>query len=123
MNSINRLLASLTVGGVVFVMGAIAQPVLAEDLAKFSGGIGVIPTGSANTTVRGVVAAGQIWLIEDLSADVKQDGRIRVEGRGLLLGAGDSVGGNANASVLRRCSAQMMGMSNTVQILQAFHLH
>ena len=104
-------------------MGAIAQPVLAEDLAKFSGGIGVIPTGSANTTVRGVVAAGQIWLIEDLSADVKQHGRIRVEGRGLLLDAGDSVGGNANASALRRCSAQMMGMSNTVQILQAFHLH
>jgi hypothetical protein len=99
MNSINRLLASLTVGGVVFVMGAIAQSAMAEDLVNFSGGIGVIPTGSANTTVRGVAAAGQIWVIRDLTADVDQGGRIRVDGEGLLLGAGDSVGGNANARV------------------------
>jgi hypothetical protein len=99
MNSINRLLASLTFGGVVFVMGAIAQSALAEDLVNFSGGIGVIPTGSANTTVRGVAAAGQIWVIRDLAADVAQNGKIRVDGQGLLLGAGDSVGGNGNASV------------------------
>ena len=30
---------------------------------------------------------------------MKQDGRIRLDGRGLLLGSGDDVGGNANASV------------------------
>ena len=52
-----------------------------------------------NTKVRGVPAAGQIWVIRDLSADVKQDGNIRVDGRGLLLGAGDVVGSNGNASV------------------------
>jgi hypothetical protein len=90
---------SLVVVGVVFVMVAIAQSALAQNLVRFSGGIGVIPTGSANTTVQGVAAAGQIWVIQDLAADVKQDGRIRLDGRGLLLGSGDAVGSNANASV------------------------
>ena len=83
----------------VFVMGAIAQSVQAQNLVRFSGGIGDISTGSTNTTVRGVAAAGQIWVIRDLTADVKQDGSIRVDGRGLLLGAGDGVGSNGNASV------------------------
>src|SRR5580658_9353058 len=75
----------------VFFMGAIAQSALAQNLVRFSGGIGDISTGSTNTTVRGVAAAGQIWVIRDLAADVKQDGSIRVDGRGLLLGAGDAV--------------------------------
>src|ERR1700756_1090230 len=90
---------------IVFAMGAIAKSALAQDanrqsLVRFSGGIGVIPTGSANTTVRGVAAAGQIWVIRDLAADVKQDGTIRLDGRGLLLGSGNAVGSNANASVI-----------------------
>ena len=82
-----------------FVIGAIAQSALADDLVKFSGGIGDIPTGSTSTTVRGVPAAGQIWVIRDLTADVNQDGRIKIDGRGLLLGSGDAVGSNGNASV------------------------
>ena len=90
---INMLVALL------FVMAAIAQSALAQNLVKFSGGIGDITTGSASTAVRGVAAAGQIWVIRDLAADVKQDGSIRVDGRGLLLGSGDAVGSNANASV------------------------
>ena len=49
--------------------------------------------------MRGVAAAGQIWVIRDLTADVKADGSIRVDGRGLLLGAGNAVGSNGNASV------------------------
>jgi hypothetical protein len=94
---------------VVFVMGAVAQSALAQNVAqsapdrqnlvRFNGGIGDISTGSTNTTVRGVTAAGQIWVIRDLAADVKQDGSIRVDGRGLLLGAGDAIGSNGNASV------------------------
>ena len=84
---------------VVFMVGAITQSARAQSLVSFSGGIGDITTGSANTTVRGVAAAGQIWVIRDLIADVKQDGSIRVDGRGLLLGAGDGVGSNGNASV------------------------
>jgi hypothetical protein len=90
---------SLAVGAVMFVMVAIAESAPAENLVRFSGGIGVIPTGSTNTTVRTVLAAGQIWVIEDLAGDVKQDGSIRLDGRGLLLGSGNSVGSNANASV------------------------
>jgi len=81
-------------------MVAIAQSAMAQNLVRFNGGIGVIPIGSANTTVRGVAAAGQIWVIQDLAADVKQDGSIRLDGRGLLLGSGNAVGGNANASVI-----------------------
>ena len=95
MNPMKSLLASL----LVFVMVAIAQSAVAQNLVKFNGGVGVIPTGSANTTVRTVAAAGQIWRIEDLKADVKQDGSIRVDGRGLLLASGNSVGSNANQSV------------------------
>ena len=83
----------------VFVMGAIGQSALAQSLVRFSGGIGDIPTGAPFTTVRGVAAAGKIWVIRDLAADVKQNGGIRVDGRGLLLGAGDFVGSNGNASV------------------------
>jgi hypothetical protein len=83
----------------VFAMGAIAQSVQAQNLVRFSGGIGDISTGSTNTTVRGVAAAGQIWVIRDLAADVRQNGSIRLDGRGLLLGAGDAVGSNGNASV------------------------
>jgi len=95
MNPMKSLLASL----LVFVMVAIAQSAVAQNLVRFSGGVGVIPTGSGNTTVRTVLAAGQIWVIRDLAADVKQDGRIRLDGRGLLLGSGNNVGSNANASV------------------------
>jgi hypothetical protein len=91
---------SLVVGGVLLVMAAIAQSARAQNLVRFDGGIGVIPTGSANTTVRGVAAAGQIWVIRDLAADVKEDGSIRVDGRGLSLASGNGVGSNANASVI-----------------------
>jgi hypothetical protein len=80
----------------LFVVGAIAVPANAANLARFNGGVGVIPTGSANTTVRTVPAAGQIWVIRGLTAVVKDDGSIRVVGRGLLLGAGNAVGSNAN---------------------------
>ena len=96
----------------VFVMGASAQSVLAQNsqsvlpqnldrqnVVSFRGGIGDISTGSTDTTVRGVAAAGQIWVIRDLAADVRQNGSIRLDGRGLLLGAGDAVGSNGNASV------------------------
>jgi hypothetical protein len=88
----------------VFVIGATGQSVLAQNSERQNvlscrGGIGDITTGSTNTTVRGVAAAGQIWVIRDLAADVTQNGSIRLDGRGLLLGAGDAIGSNGNASV------------------------
>ena len=111
LRKISMLIAVVLVMGAIslFVMGAIAQSALAQNVAqsapdrqnlvRFSGGIGDISTGSTDTTVRGVTAAGQIWVIRDLAANVKQDGSIRVDGRGLLLGAGDAIGSNGNASV------------------------
>ena len=80
-----------------------ALPAAADDrLVRFEGGIGAIPTGSSNTTTRGVPAAGQIWVISRLSADVRTDSRISVEGRGLLLAAGNNVGTNGGQSVRAR---------------------
>ena len=84
---------------VVFVVGAMAQSTLAQNLVAFSGGIGDITTGSADTAVQGVPAAGQIWVIRDLTAEVRVGGLIQVNGQGLLLGAGNAIGSNANASV------------------------
>jgi hypothetical protein len=44
--------------------------------------------------------AGQIWVISDFKADVKVNGsKISVDGRGLLLGGGNTIGTNGNASV------------------------
>ena len=92
--------------GIVCPLSAAAE----DSLVKFKGGIGVIPVSSGAGTaatanvvsrniVRGVQPPGQIWVIADLRADVKTDGSIKVRGRGLLLGGGNGIGGNANASV------------------------
>jgi hypothetical protein len=81
----------------------------ADTLVRFKGGIGVDPisnvtvsgttvTASPNT-VRGVSPPGQIWIIADLTATVSVDGRIRVFGRGLLLGGGNGIGTNGGQSV------------------------
>jgi hypothetical protein len=81
-----------------------------DSIAKFKGGIGVIPVSNvvqnangtvtvAPNSVRGVNPPGQIWVIARLEADVRMDGHIRVQGRGLLLGGGNNIGGTANQSV------------------------
>ncbi len=100
-----------TLALVPFLVAPFALSAVADDtLVKFRGGIGVLPVaagvGQAATAdvvtrniVRGVEPPGQIWVISDLQADVKVDGRMGVDGRGLLLGGGNSVGFNANASV------------------------
>jgi hypothetical protein len=97
-------LRGLALALVALAFGGIAS---AQDntVAKFKGGIGVIPvTGvAANGTVnlnivRGVNPAGP-WRIADLVAIVGGDGHITVRGRGLLLAAGNGIGTNAGASV------------------------
>jgi len=99
-----------------FFLALVAPLAAADDsLVKFKGGIGVIPVSSGvvpptlptaatvesvnRNIVRGVQPPGQIWVIADLTADVKTDGRIKVRGRGLLLGGGNSIGTNAGQSV------------------------
>jgi hypothetical protein len=100
--------------GMLFVLAMVGQVTAhARDfLARFEGGIGVIPVSSgvgpvnADGTfpnvklnvVRGISPAGP-WRIADLKADVDTDGRIRVRGRGLLLANGNSIGQNAGQSV------------------------
>jgi hypothetical protein len=94
---------------VVFVLGTMAQSALAQNLVSFSGGIGDITTGSTATSIENIPAAGQIWVIRDLQAQVRVGGLIQVVGQGLLLGAGDGVGTNAGASVFATlfCSNDM----------------
>lgn len=81
-----------------------------DRLVRFDGGIGVIPArvGGAANTVRGVNPGGQVWVISRLNADVRTDGRITIDGRGLLLGGGDNIGTNGGQSVRARlfCGAQ-----------------
>ncbi|PYO17413.1 MAG: hypothetical protein DMD85_23580, partial [Candidatus Rokuibacteriota bacterium] len=93
------------------VLVLLTSSALADNtLAKFKGGIGVIPVSSGvgmaptaavvnRNIVRGVQPAGQPWVIRDLDATVKTDGSIGVKGQGLLLAGGDSIGFNAGASV------------------------
>ena len=88
----------------LLIVGGVVLPVRAEEtLAKFEGGIGVIPVSGGQGTdatattvnrnmVRGVQPAGQIWVVDDLEAQVTPDGRIQVKGEGLVLGGGNNVG-------------------------------
>jgi hypothetical protein len=75
---------------------------LADDrLVRFDGGIGETPVSNTTTpnVVRGVSPGGQPWVISRLTADVRTDGRISVDGRGLLLAGGNAIGTNGNQSV------------------------
>jgi hypothetical protein len=78
-----------------------------EPLVRFDGGIGATLAAIAagvlviNTT-RGVPPGGRPWVIESLRAEIKIDGRVSVDGRGLLLGGGDGIGTTANQSVRAR---------------------
>jgi hypothetical protein len=95
--------------GVVFSL-----PATADDTGlKFKRGIGVIPVSSVtcvpsatpcvigpNVTVtvnqnvvRGQQPAGQIWVIDELDAQVSATGNITVRGEGLVLGGGNGAGG------------------------------
>ena len=89
--------------GVVFPLSAAAND---DTLARFKGGIGVIPVSSGvapvvsqltsevvnRNFVRGVQPAGQIWVIDKLDARVNTNGHIRVNGKGLILGGGNNAG-------------------------------
>lgn len=93
------------------------------SLARFDGGIGATPissfSGIANPLdgtfekvtrnfVRNVRPATQLWTISDLKADVRPDGQITVEGRGMILAGGDSIGRAPQIDVVATliCEAQ-----------------
>lgn len=94
---------------VLFVGSMLALPPAAADdtLVKFKGGIGVIPVSSGvvvapaqpltseavnRNFVRNVPPAGQIWVIDELEAEVAIGGQIKVKGKGLILGGGNNAG-------------------------------
>lgn len=77
-----------------------------DSLVTFDGGIGVDPVSgiagnaTALNVVRGVPPGGFPWVIKRLRADVRVDGRIHAEGRGLLLSGGNVIGTNGGQKVL-----------------------
>ena len=98
----------------LFALGTVVQlgAYGGDFIARFDGGIGVIPVSNGAgvvqadgtlpsvtlNVVRGVSPAAP-WTIAGLRADVDADSRIRVKGRGLLLANGNRIGQNANQSV------------------------
>jgi len=84
-----------------------------DFIARFDGGIGVIPAsngvGPVNpdgtfpnvrlNIVRGINPGGGPWTISELRADIDTLGHVKVKGRGLLLASGNGIGTNANQSV------------------------
>lgn len=92
---------------VLAVLALLALPTQAkadDRLVRFEGGIGVVTArvGGVANIVRGVNPGGQPWVISRLSADVRTDGRISVDGRGLLLAGGDNIGTNGGQQVAAR---------------------
>jgi hypothetical protein len=94
----------------ILIGGFFASSVVADTLVEFKGGIGVIPVSSGVGTaataevvnrniVRGVQPAGQIWVIDQLEAEVKTNGEIKVIGKGLILGGGNNAGRATGQSV------------------------
>jgi hypothetical protein len=75
-----------------------------SSLVRFDGGIGSQPLAAngAVNSVLGVNPGGRPWVIARLIADVKTDGRISVDGRGLLLAGGNGIGTTGNQSVRAR---------------------
>lgn len=126
---INRKLIAGAVLAALTCFGAAANADDERDtLARFKGGIGVIPvsnvavangvtTVTANT-VRTVAPAGQIWVIDELKARVKTNGDIRVEGKGLILGGGNNTGRatgqNVFATLICEAAAPFTLRSTTV---------
>jgi hypothetical protein len=87
-----------------------------QSLVRFKGGIGVIPVSRAAGTqnadgtfpdvvrndIFGTPPGGQPWRIDDLRADVRLDGTIKVDGQGLLLAGSNGIGTPAGQQVRAR---------------------
>jgi hypothetical protein len=74
-------------------------------LLSFNGGIAVDPVSGIAAgapvlnVVRGISPGGVPWHIDRLTANIDVSGRIKVQGRGLLLAGGNGIGTNAGQSV------------------------
>ena len=90
----------LVSAGLMLSFSASADP----SLARFDGGIGSqqLRAGALVNDVFGVPPGGRPWVIDRLTADVRTNGKIRVDGRGLVLGGGNNVGTSGGQSVRAR---------------------
>ena len=67
-------------------------------LVKFDGAIGADSVSAATAggvtlnIVRGVQPPAQLWAIADFKAEVKVDGHIKADGRGLVFAGGNTIG-------------------------------
>ncbi len=120
-----------TIFGVAILGALLILPLLAAadgSLARFDGGIGVIPVSSVagvqnddgtfpnvnRNNVRNVPPGGQPWVISELKASVDLTGRIKVQGRGLLLGGGNNIGTNGNAAVFATLFCETIEQSSSL---------
>jgi hypothetical protein len=90
---------------VALFVGFVVLPSPADErVVQFDGGIGVIPVrgGGAANVVQGVNPGGQPWVIAGLRADVRLDGHMSVDGRGLLFAGGNAIGTTGGQSVRAR---------------------
>jgi len=121
---------------ILIILGTVGHVAAKEGdfIARFDGGIGVIPVtnvaGPVNAdgtfpnvrlnVVRGVNPGAGPWRIADLRADINTDGRIEVRGRGLLLANGNNIGLNGNqkvfATLICEAAAPFVEHNTTVSV-------
>jgi hypothetical protein len=97
----------------LLLLAAFAPALHASDgdtLVRFDGAIGVIPVSNVGVNADGTFANVSRNIVRGVNpatdlghgrteSTVRVDGRIRVRGRGLLLGGGNNIGLNGNARV------------------------
>jgi hypothetical protein len=95
----NHMKKTIVAGILGTVLSGLVLPALADNLAKFTGGIGSQPAALGPVAgtfivndVLGIPPGGRPWVIEGLKAQVKQDGQLSVRGEGLVLGGGAAIG-------------------------------
>ncbi len=100
----NRLFAVVLAVCTTIPAAASAEDGRGDTLVRFDGGIAETPVSNLTTAnvVLGVRPGGQPWVIDRLTAKVRTDGRISVNGRGLLLAGGNGIGTNGNQMVEAR---------------------
>ena len=105
----------------LLAMSASLSAVAQAPLVRFDGGIGNQPLrgGGAANVVQGVNPAGIPWVITRLTVDVMTDGRISVDGRGLLLAGGNGIATNGGQSVGARLFCGTVPQNSTLVPLQS----
>jgi hypothetical protein len=95
--------SAISIAMLSFAISAGAQD--RDRLLRFDGGIGVDPVSGISAgapvlnVVRGTQPGGVPWVIERLRAEIRVDGSISADGRGLLLAGGNNIGTNGGQSV------------------------